>query len=233
MSTICDSLRIGENHIEVLTLCGNHYIPYIELMELIFTNDCATKMEQLSISLADYTFMLAGKNHVTMAALPFIFRETDDEKLKQNIMSQLFQVKLYKPTFLENIERGLKSLQHLETKCTNLYAAIGQKDIDKNALMHELERSEDVPLVGQNLKDLLVDRRKMKWDYKLLNLVKTNLDKYSVNYSELGNILNKLAEIKFEIEESKIDPVYFKRDGSNRQEMDAKIKVRKEKFKRS
>lgn len=225
-----EKLRVRKVELNVIEKDNNKFIAYNELLELLFCDFRKEKEKEIESEVNNFIIKIKNKKYISFAGLGYVFKKSDDLDELNKIISQIFRVKT-KITLEDKIEYGLAGLNELKNACDILGEFIHECDLKQCDLLHELESctKTEVERIALEIKKLRKKRRTFKNRYQLLNYVNSNINDLNLKKGFFARTSNRFDEIKNEILIQQ-EIIYFKKDGSNKDEMSQKINELKEKY---
>ncbi|NFH33600.1 hypothetical protein FDC49_18400 [Clostridium sporogenes] len=225
-------LRVKETIIQPLYENQNMYIPYKNFMEAFFGNKYLVMMRKFKkqINLIERE----GIKYFPVLQLTFIFKESEEEEIKQSIMSQVFKVSKPREKYINKVMTALDTLAQIKRVYELDFERVHDFDLKECDLKHEIENEEFNQGEAYNLikeyKEVRLERRKIKDRLKIYKHVIDFIDKNNLDVKEMQRYSAKMRNEKEKIELSKKHKIYFKRDSSNKEEMENKLNELKKHF---
>jgi len=222
-------VRIGEFTIKSVIVDGHKLLPLTDLMKALYGKAFRKETDAIKPDIQDYIKTIGSKRYITLMALSPILHKYGDKELQELIMCQVLHFFKPKKDPVQVIYDGIVGISNITNLQKQVFDEIHKLELTQSDLLHSLENNELSPKemaeVARKIKFLRKRRRDFKNKQTMLNMQTTELKNIGFkSSSDAGKAVTNLAKLRAEQETAKKHKIYFNRDGSNEEEMRAKIK---------
>lgn len=221
-------IRINDENIVGIIKDGNNILPLMDLMKAVYGTRHQAELSSIRENLNKFITKEGTKLYVSLMGIGLIMESKGDKEMLDSITRQALQLPKIKKDPVEALYDGIVGMANVNNLFKQVNDAVKNANKDQNDLLHYLENNdlsdEEKIEFANNLQILRHNRRKLKNNQTLLDEQITELKNMGFKgASEAGKSVANLQEIKKKLDNSMKHHIYFKRDGSNSAEMEAKI----------
>ena len=221
-------MRVGDTTIKTIIKDGNRLIPLTDFMKALHGNSFRREIDAIKPEIEEYITTKGSKRFITLMALSPILTKSGDRALQESIMTQALRLPKLKKDPVDVIYDGIVGISNVNNLIKQISEELHTCNLTQNDLLHSLENNEfsekEMAKVAAEIKFLRRKRRDLKDRQTLLDQQITELKDMGFKGStEAGRSVQNLAKLRAEQRAAKEHKIYFMRDGSNEEEMRAKI----------
>lgn len=222
------TIRINDENIVGIIKDGNNLLPLTELMKAVYGTRHQSELLSIRDELNKFIIKQGTKNYVSLMGLGLIMKSKDDKDLLESITHQALCLPKIKRDPVDALFEGIIGMSNVNNLFKQLGERVKQANNDQSDMLHYLENNElsesEMIEFASNLQILRHKRRDLKNKFLLLDEQITELKNMGFKgASEAGKSVSNLLETKRKLDNAKKHHIYFKKDGSNAVEMEAKI----------
>lgn len=222
-------LRVNETLVKTVIKGGNRLVPLTDFMKSLYGDAFRREINSIKPEISEYITTIGSKRYITLMALSPILTKYGDKKLMESIMCQSLLMPKPKKDPVDVLYDGIVCMSNVNNLIKQISEEIHSCDFQRGDLLHSLENNEftekEMAKVAAQLKFIGKRRRDSKNRQKMLDDQITWLKEMGFKgSSEAGRAVQDLAKTRAELERCKKHGIYFNRDGSNKEEMEQKIR---------
>ena len=223
------TVRINESTINTVIKNGNKLVPLTDMMKALYGNAFRRETDAIKPEIAEYIQKVGSKRYVTLMGLSPILSHYGDKALQESVIHQVLHLPKHKKDPVEALYDGIVCMSNVNNLIKQISEEIHSCDFKRGDLLHALENNDftekEMAKVASQLKFISKRRRDFKNRQKMLDDQITWLKEMGFKgSSEAGRAVQDLAKTRAELERCKKHGIYFNRDGSNKEEMEQKIR---------
>jgi len=221
-------MRVGDITIKTIIKDGNRLIPLTDFMKALHGNSFRREIDAIKPEIEEYITTKGSKRFITLMALSPILTKTGDRALQESIMTQALRLPKLKKDPVDVIYDGIVGISNVNNLIKQIGEDLKAHNLKQNDLLHFLENNKlsekEKANIATEISVLRIKRRKIKEQQELLDQQITELKEMGFKGStEAGRSVQNLAKLKAKQRAAREHKIYFMRDGSNEEEMRAKI----------
>jgi len=221
-------LNINGSDVTCLLKDGINLLPLTELIAAVYGDKAYKEMERVRSEASEFTTKVGKRKYVSLMGLPIIMSNCDDKLLVGTIIKKILNLPKIKKDPVDTLYDGIVSMSNINILIKEISDGVHKCDLTKSDILHTLENNdfsdEDMLKTAYELQSLMRERRTLKIRQIILDEQVTALKNMGFKgSSEAGREATRIAKLRAEQQLSKEHKIYFMRDGSNKEEMEAKI----------